>query len=92
MQSRTSEHAPLSNKKEIIFIIDLQAEKENYFLTCLHQHLKISFIHNVLIPSIEKVTEKEKDQTGKFVFCARKIFFPSNLRAWKNYPRTASTV
>ena len=25
-------------------------------------------------------------QTGKFVFCARKIFSPSNLCAWKNYP------
>ena len=28
-------------------------------------------------------------RAGKFVFCARKIFSPSNLRAWKNHPHTA---
>ena len=29
-------------------------------------------------------------QTGKFVFCAWKIFSPSNLRAWKNRHRIFS--
>ena len=42
----------------------------------------LSGLKNYFVPSMIQI--------GKFVFCARKICFPSNLRAWNNYPRRAS--
>ena len=41
IKARTSENSPLSNKIEIIFIIEHITEKEKLFPTSCHQHVKI---------------------------------------------------